>query len=185
MKKEIEIWKPVNIAPFTGMYEVSNFGKVKKLAITVEHKSKIIPGERRKKQEFVLTQSVVNGYLSVALFNGNTKKQIKVHRLVALHFIGNPNNYDQINHKDGNKMNNHCSNLEWCDQSHNMKHAHSIGLVNSPVGIDCHAAILTNDNVNHIRDKVRELKHSLAKKFGVSYCAIHDVIMKRTWKHIK
>lgn len=60
------------------------------------------------------------GYLKYRLDN----KNYFIHRLVALYYIPNPNNYPQVNHKDGNKANNHFSNLEWCTNS--MNHQHSI-----------------------------------------------------------
>ena len=65
-----------------------------------------------------------NGYLIVTLDG----KQLSVHRLVALHFLPNPYNYSQVNHKDGNKLNNHYSNLEWCTAKQNMQHAFGTGL---------------------------------------------------------
>lgn len=51
-----------------------------------------------------------------------------LHRLVAEHFIPNPNNYPQINHIDGNRYNNTADNLEWCSSRHNVKHAYDTGL---------------------------------------------------------
>jgi len=68
------------------------------------------------------------GYLQVTLFINGVSKRYKVHRLVALCFIPNPDNLPQINHKDGNKQNNHVSNLEWCTAYHNNKHARENGL---------------------------------------------------------
>ena len=65
-----------------------------------------------------------NGYLIVTLDG----KQLIVHRLVATHFLPNPYNYSQVNHKDGNKLNNHYSNLEWCTAKQNMQHAFETGL---------------------------------------------------------
>lgn len=65
-----------------------------------------------------------NGYLTVAL-NGKSKY---IHRLVAEAFIPNPGKYKCINHKDGNKLNNHYSNLEWCTSSENNSHAIRTGL---------------------------------------------------------
>ena len=53
----------------------------------------------------------------------------RVHRLVAMTFIPNSNNYPEVNHKDGNKWNNCVDNLEWCDRSMNMKHAYQMGFL--------------------------------------------------------
>lgn len=67
------------------------------------------------------------GYLCVALDG----KSVCVHRLVAETFIENPDGYIEINHIDGDKTNNCVTNLEWCDRSHNLKHAYDNGLRNS------------------------------------------------------
>lgn len=66
-----------------------------------------------------------NGYRCVTLDN----KKYNIHRLVALTFIPNPNNYPIINHIDGNKLNNNISNLEWCTYSHNFREAIRLGLI--------------------------------------------------------
>lgn len=64
------------------------------------------------------------GYCCVLLRGGaGVKKKMYVHRLVAIHFIENPNNYKQINHIDGNIKNNNKDNLEWCTASMNIKHS--------------------------------------------------------------
>lgn len=80
-----------------------------------------------------------NGYLIVTL-NG---KQLAVHRLVAKHFIPNPYDYDQINHKDGNKTNNNVSNLEWCTAKDNIQHALQTGLRKGFIHIDILRQLLT------------------------------------------
>lgn len=70
-----------------------------------------------------------NGYLKVALADGKGgHTQLLIHRLVALHYLVNPYEHPQVNHIDGNKENNHVSNLEWCDSAHNANHALAIGL---------------------------------------------------------
>jgi len=69
-----------------------------------------------------------NGYLRIGLSKDNKRKKFLVHRLIAEAFIPNDQNNLLINHKDGNKMNNHISNLEWCTYSENLKHAYKIGL---------------------------------------------------------
>lgn len=71
------------------------------------------------------------GYQAVALTaDDNTVKQLKVHRIVADVFCANdnPSTKTQVNHIDGDKLNNNHTNLEWCTPSHNTKHAHNTGL---------------------------------------------------------
>lgn len=60
-----------------------------------------------------------NGYLKVRLYKDKHQHTLSVHRLVALAFLPNPNNYPQVNHKDENKHNNDISNLEWCTVKYN------------------------------------------------------------------
>ena len=67
------------------------------------------------------------GYLLVDI-DYKVKRGVKIHRLVALAFIPNPENKPQVNHKDGNKHNNKVENLEWCTNSENQFHAVQHGL---------------------------------------------------------
>lgn len=70
------------------------------------------------------------GYLRVYLNNKEKKhKHFFVHRLVALAFIPNPNNYPQINHKDRNPSNNNVDNLEWCDNTYNQRYSNSMSVL--------------------------------------------------------
>lgn len=69
-----------------------------------------------------------SGYLVCSLCQNGIKKTFSVHRLVAIHFIKNPNNLPCVNHKDGNKKNNCVSNLEWCTAKENDTHARTTGL---------------------------------------------------------
>lgn len=66
------------------------------------------------------------GYLTVNLQSKNRIIQARVHRIVATAFIANPENKSQVNHKDGNKLNNCASNLEWVTASENIKHSFSV-----------------------------------------------------------
>lgn len=74
------------------------------------------------------TQISNSGYVLVHLHNKGKRKACTVHRLVATHWKENPDNLPQVNHKDGNKLNNNDWNLEWSTQSNNMKHAFRSGL---------------------------------------------------------
>lgn len=116
MRKIEEIWK--DIKGYEGLYQVSNMGRVKRLNYWNGHKYN--NGEKILKPT---TQYVTDNYFrsKVKLYNGCSKKDFKIHRLVATAFIPNPNNYPIINHIDGNPLNNRADNLEWCTQKHNMK----------------------------------------------------------------
>lgn len=73
-----------------------------------------------------------NGYMIVTL----GKEQLSVHRLVAIHFIANPYSLTQVNHRDGNKENNHVNNIEWCTAEQNMQHALESGLRSGFISYD-------------------------------------------------
>jgi len=110
-EKITEQWR--DIRGYEGLYQVSNFGRVKSLS---------------RKAGFVFLREKVmkptlakNGYLSVMLSN-NKQKRVYVHRLVAEAFVPNPNNYLYVNHKDENKTSNVAWNLEWCTHNYNLNY---------------------------------------------------------------
>ena len=74
------------------------------------------------------------GYAIVVLHKEGKGKRIRVHRLLAMYFINNPKPevFKIVNHKDGNPRNNQLSNLEWCDQKHNIKQAYLLGRKEAP-----------------------------------------------------
>lgn len=86
-------------------YQISNYGRVKSLKFG---KDRILKPQKDSK-----------GYLMVWLCKEGKRKQHLVHRLVAIHFIENPNNYPMVNHRDENPLNNCVSNLEFCDAKYN------------------------------------------------------------------
>lgn len=79
-------------------------------------------------------KQVVNncGYLTVVLCKDGKAKRFLVHRLLAIHFVANPQNAPVVNHKDGNKLNNKLENMEWCSRSENNRHAIALGLTPPP-----------------------------------------------------
>lgn len=123
MSKSSEIWK--SIKDFEEYYEVSNFGRIKSLArIIITGK-----GFRRIIKEKILSPGhYKKGYEFVCLCNSEEKikKQLSIHRIVAMEFIQNPENKPQVNHIDGNILNNCVSNLEWNTNSENNRHAYRI-----------------------------------------------------------
>ena len=94
------------------------------------------------------------GYYYVSLSKNNTKPKFDVHRLVAITFLENINNYNCINHIDGDKCNNNVSNLEWCSYSYNAKHALEIGLNETMKGERNGASKLIDSDVVEIMNKV-------------------------------
>jgi hypothetical protein len=128
------------------------------------------------------------GYKRVKFPMGYQGSHIKVHRLVAMAFHENPNNLPQVNHKDGNKGNNHYLNLEWTDNSGNQIHAFETGLQVSRKGESHGMHILTEMDVHKIRDLLKAGRYTqveIGKMFGVSNHCIFDIKRGRSWDHIK
>lgn len=75
------------------------------------------------------TKKGTTGYYQLNTYHSGKKKTFLIHRLVASAFIPNPNNLPEVNHKDGNKGNNHFTNLEWVSRSANIKHGIDTGLI--------------------------------------------------------
>ena len=104
------VWK--TIEGTNGEYQVSDTGLVK-----------------TTKTGRILRPNVsIHGYERVCLFKMDRERRYRVHRLVAMAFIPNPDNLPQVNHIDGNKRNNNVSNLEWVTNHENVIHAKEHGL---------------------------------------------------------
>lgn len=101
-----EIWK--DIEGYEGKYQISNLGKIRIL------------------KEMVL-QVNKNGYVTINLYKNAKSKRVTVHRLVAKHFILNPENKKCVNHKDCNRTNNNVNNLEWCTHKENTQYSMKYG----------------------------------------------------------
>lgn len=114
----MEIWK--DIKGYEGYYQVSNFGNVRSLDR--------FDGVHDRKGTKIKPNLKQNGYLQVGLRKHNKRKWFGIHRLVATHFLRNPNNKPQVNHIDCNKQNNNVSNLEWVTGKENQEHAVKHGL---------------------------------------------------------
>lgn len=121
-----EIWK--DIKGFEGYYQISSYGRVKRLPKKVLQSN----GSFATYRERILKQENLKGYLRVTLSLDNKQKRFYTHRLVAQHFIQNSNSKKYVNHIDGNKENNKISNLEWCTASENERHSYDVlGKINN------------------------------------------------------
>lgn len=123
-----EIWK--DIKGYKGLYQISNLGNVKSLKRNIKLSNQYGAKFKKRVDEKILKQSINKyGYCSVILSKNNKNKWFSIHRLVALNFIPNPNNYKCVNHKDENKQNNNVENLEWCTYKYNNNYGNRINKV--------------------------------------------------------
>jgi hypothetical protein len=123
------------------------------------------------------------GYLRISLSKKSKKTTFKVHRLVAQHFISNPENKPQVNHINGKKFDNRVENLEWVTAHENNKHAYNTGLNSKPPAVKK----LNEQQVLEIRAKFKKkivTREMLGKEYNVSANCIKDVILRKSWKHI-
>lgn len=163
------------ITGFNGRYLVSDCGEVMSIHIS---KSGV-------KSSKILRPRIHNGYLRVALQINGTRAEQSIHRLVASAFIPNNNNFPQVNHKDGNKINNKSSNLEWCTPSQNGLHSYKSGLSKPKNGETHGRSKLTIEQVAIIRKLYIPYKVSqqtLADAFGVTQTTIGAIISNKLWK---
>lgn len=118
-----EEWK--DIKDFEGIYQVSNYGRIKRLILHSGNKS----GSYSKNKKTIKKPYIMNnGYYRVDLWKNNIRKACLVHNLVADAFLLKIKDKPIINHIDGNKLNNNINNLERCDYSENIIHAYNTGL---------------------------------------------------------
>jgi len=151
----IEIWRPIK--GYEGLYEVSNFGRVRSLDRIVENKNKgswrcrltrgrvLCPGDNGSKI----------GYLFVNLSKNGKTREFYIHRLVAEAFVDNPNNHTIINHKDENGKNNRADNLEWCTQKYNCNYGSHLDKVRS--------FLLSDKNPNRGKPRPESFKEKVRK----------------------
>jgi hypothetical protein len=157
-----------DIQGYESQYEISNLGRVR----------------NKNKDCFVCIKTGKVGYNVVNLWKYNEYKTFYIHRLTAIHFIDNPKGLDEVNHLDGNKLNNSISNLEWVTTGENVRHAISTGL--TPLGDRRKNAKLSNADALEIY----RLSHSgilasiIAEMFNISKTQVYQIKNKKEWRHI-
>lgn len=166
-----ETWKPIE---GYDIYEVSNRGRVKKIAYTETIKNKYGGYSVRHQKEYIkkLTPNKQRrGYLVATLSKDNKTKTHWVHQLVAKAFIPNPENKPQVNHKDGNKKNNTVDNLEWSTPMENVQHGIKNGLIQPRKPNKRWRKIICVETGN-----VYECSRDAAKAEGANWVAIRNVL---------
>ena len=167
-----EIW--LDLKGYENLYKISNLGNIK--SFQLNKKGKLLRPSKDK-----------DGYKQVGIRDINSKRKwFRLHRLVALHFIPNPNNYDYINHKDNTPDNNVYTNLEWCTLQYNNQYRFDTGRACN-TGSNHPQASLTEDQAKQIyilghNGDYTELE--LAKKFNTTRSVVNKVRLKYNWTHV-
>lgn len=178
MNTNTEIWKSIH--GYEGFYEVSSCGRVRSLSRwTRGPKSRLTP-------PIILGTFLGNaGHVRVVLCVNLVAVKRQISRLVAAAFLPNPGNLPEVNHKDGNTGNNRLENLEWVTKSYNRWHQRHV--INKPgacwrLGDDCLSRKLSAKDVRQIRRLVgSHTRRQLGTMFGVTPCAIADILNGRSW----
>ena len=175
-----EQWKEVY--DYDGIYAVSSFGRV----VSFEKEKPSKSGSIALHPERIMKQSISSfGYNRIGLVKNGKRKVYAVHRLVAKAFIGLAGSKMQVNHKDGNKLNNHVENLEWVLPSENIQHAIETGLTNNLLE-NHHNAKLRNADIETIRKLIAngESLIEISNQFNVKPSTISKIKTGRTWAKI-
>lgn len=156
-------------------YEASSCGQLRSNNYKNSGKSKILKPALSK-----------DGYYQTMLQDDNGKYHSrKVHWFVCMAFFGERHVGFQVNHKDGNKINNTIENLEYCTIKDNIKHAYEMGLITPKVGSLNGNSKLSEQDVFEIRKYVAQCpiryygRKKLAVKYGVSECTIKEIVTRR------
>lgn len=181
----MEIW--VNIKKWERFYQISTLGNYRSKDRHMPHYA----GGYSKLKGKVLSPNRSKGYLIATLYRVENGIEIKerwpLHRLVALHFIPNPENKLTVNHKNGIKNDNRIDNLEWATDSEQQLHAVVMGLRNKTLGENSNLSKLKNNDVLKIRELYATgnyFQREIADMFGIAEESCHRIIKRKDWKHI-
>lgn len=160
-----------DIKGFEGRYTISNLGIV-----------------RSKLTGIIMKPNITKfGYARVNLRKAKNReyKSYFIHRLVAIHFLANPNNLPEVNHIDCNRTNNIVTNLEWVSREDNIKHSFMYGSA-SHKGLRNPNSKLNNFDIEAIKclhKTNRFYNTQIAKMFKVSSSTIDDIVNNTTWSN--
>lgn len=162
-----EIWKPIK--GFEGKYLVSDLGRIKSL-----------PNRTRKTELILKPQNQTYSFIDLCK-DGKVKK-MTIHRIVAMNFLDNPEDKPQVNHINGDKLDNRVVNLEWSTRSENVKHSYTTGL-NSSVGSKNSQCKLTEKEAIEIYNSKARTK-DLSIQYNITQSTICDIRKGRSWTHV-
>lgn len=163
-----------------GIYFASNLGTIKSIDHKVFHSNGVI---RMQYGRILKQQICLKGYAQVSIKMNGKFINTGVHRLVALAFIENENNYPQVNHINCKKLDNRVENLEWCTNKQNNSHAIENNLMRLNYGEKHHMAKLKDEDVKKARQlfKIGFTNKELAKDYNVSQAAMSKILRNETY----
>ncbi len=177
----MEVWK--TIKGYEGCYEASNLGRVRSI-------DRFVPTAKggRNLKGVILRPAIDEwGYPHVSLRIDGYARTFKVHRLIALTFIDNSDNLEQVNHISGIKTDNTVTNLEWCSSSYNVQHSYDTGLNKGCKGESNGKTTLSEEEVIkifHLSNSGDYTQIELAESFNISRSTVGKIKLRMTWKHI-
>jgi len=181
-----EEWK--DVVGYEGLYQVNKFGAVRSLdklrtityttgtIATMNFSGKVLSPKTEK-----------SGYITQSITNSGVRKTIKVHRMVAMAFIPNPENKPQVNHKNGIKSDNRVENLEWVTTFENRQHAYDTGLQKPTSGTINGMCTHSDREIEFIKIQyalgMRQI--DIANNYGFSPSMVNLIVKNKAWKHIR
>lgn len=175
----MEIWKP--IPNYNNFYEASNTGKIRSVDRIVKQRN----NRKQLKKGKILSPSINRcGYLVQPLSRNNKLVSFTVHKLVAITFLEKPKYKCEINHKDGNKLNNNVDNLEWVTRSDNLRHAVKNNMITYHNGIKHKNSVFNENELKSIRAllSVGSSPLKIAKSYNVHFSTIYRIKNNQTYK---
>lgn len=169
-----------NVKGYEGIYKISEYGDLLSIKRLVRSRF----GSKRSVPEKMKNFRLFKGYKTFELSKNGINKTMFAHTIVCLNYI-NTERKETVNHIDGNKLNNHYSNLEWCSISENLFHARQTGLSNNNGELQG-GSKLKNKDINTIIDlnKNGYSQRKIANMYSVSQKTIFNIIHKKKWKSI-
>lgn len=176
----MEIWK--DILKFNNEYQISNKGRIRSVHAVILRSN----GTTHTRVSKVLKPSIDKGYLKGAVCVNKKMIPYKIHRLVAEAFVDGYDLNKEVNHIDGNKLNNDAFNLEWVTRSENMIHAVCTGLLPVTRGSQRVQAKMTESDVILIKEMMAKgiRRKDVCEKLNITVHMYKDVQRRKSWRHV-
>lgn len=161
-----EEWR--EIEGYDGLYLISDKGRVKSLPRTLQFGK----NKRTTKEVFLSGSNNGNGYRYVTLCSDGIQTREYIHRLVAKAFLPNPEEKEEVNHKNGDKQDNELENLEWATRLENQRHAYDTGLAKGNID---ELSLTAKRMIIDLAESRKYTNVELSEVFGISKSKINKI----------